>query len=211
MRRRQRIPIASGRVRIDDGKRADSNHRTRMDLDRLLKLRLVVGRFGEMDVAKWWDTNGQLGRLGALALRRGFPRTHRFAQARSVFAVAAHRCDEIFAPPGCVNLWRLPAAVEEEFDSRWEQWLDDAAAWQPFFLKLEAVQAGDLAATLRAFELVSDDDVAGMTRLRRSAEGRAVQLPQLFTGSDHDVTLLALGFSRGEMGALAVPYARVDG
>lgn len=73
--------------------------------------RLVVARFGEMDLAKWWNTRGQLGRLGAAALRRGFPRTHRFAQARSVFAVAAHRCTEVFEPPGCVTLWRLPEAV----------------------------------------------------------------------------------------------------
>ena len=53
-----------------------------LDLERLLKLRLVVARFGEMDLAKWWNTKGQLGRLGA-ALRRGLPRTHHFAQARS--------------------------------------------------------------------------------------------------------------------------------
>jgi hypothetical protein len=69
-----------------------------LDLDYLLKLRLVVARFGEMDLAKWWNTKGQLGRLGTAALRRGFPRTHRFAQARSDFAVATHRCAEIFKP-----------------------------------------------------------------------------------------------------------------
>jgi hypothetical protein len=49
-----------------------------IDLDRLLKLRLVIGRFGEMDIAKWWNTKGQLGRLGTAALRRGFPRTGLF-------------------------------------------------------------------------------------------------------------------------------------
>ena len=98
-----------------------------IDLDRLLKLRLVVARFGEMDHAKWWNTKGQLGRLGAAALRRGFPRTHRFAQARSVFAVAAHRCAEVFEPPGCVTLWRFPEVIEEAFDARWEHWLDNAA------------------------------------------------------------------------------------
>ena len=27
---------------------------TRLDLDNILKLRLVVARFGEMDMAKWW-------------------------------------------------------------------------------------------------------------------------------------------------------------
>ena len=109
-----------------------------IDLDRLLKLRLVVARFGEMDIAKWWNTKGQLGRLGAAALRRGFPRTHHFAQARSVFAVAAHRCAEVFDPPGSVTLWRLPESIEEEFDARWEHWLDNAHDWTPFFQRLES-------------------------------------------------------------------------
>lgn len=81
--------------------------RPSIDLDRLLKLRLVVARFGEMDLAKWWNTKGQLGRLGSATLRRGFPRTHYFAQARSVFAVAAQRCRDVFEPPECVTLWRL--------------------------------------------------------------------------------------------------------
>lgn len=70
-----------------------------LDLDHLLKLRLVIARFGEMDLAKWWNTKGQLGRMGAFALRRGFPRTYRFAQARAVFAVASARCAEVFDPP----------------------------------------------------------------------------------------------------------------
>jgi hypothetical protein len=179
-----------------------------IDLDRLLKLRLLVARFGEMDLAKWWNTKGQLGRLGAAALRRGFPRTHRFAQARSVFAVAAHRCAEVFDPPGCVTLWRLPEATEEEFDARWEYWIDNASDWTAFFEKLESIQGNDLTAILRAFEVVSDRDLDAYARLRRSAEGRAVPLPGLFSGTDDDVTLLALGFARGEPSALAVPYAR---
>src|SRR5437773_7686210 len=106
---------------------------SKIDLDRLLTFRLVVGRFGEMDLAKWWNTKGQLGRLGATALRRGFPRTYHFAQARSVFAVAAHRCNEVFDPPDCVTLWRLPDGIEEEFEARWEHWLDKANDWAPFF------------------------------------------------------------------------------
>lgn len=161
-----------------------------------------------MDIAKWWNTKGQLGRLGTTALRRGFPRTHSFAQARSVFAVAGHRCSEVFDPPGCVTLWRLPEVIEEEFDARWELWLDQAGDWAPFFEALETLQGTDLAFTVRALELVSDRDVDAYGTLRRSAEGRAVPLPGVFTGSDDDVSLLALGFARGETGALAVPYAR---
>lgn len=102
-----------------------------IDYDRLLKLRLAVGRFGEMDIAKWWNTTGQLGRWAASVLRRGFPRTYHFAQARSVFAVAAHRCAERFDLPDGVTLWRLPEALEEEFDVRWEHWLDAASEWKP--------------------------------------------------------------------------------
>lgn len=180
-----------------------------IDLDRLLKLRLVVGRFGEMDVAKWWNTKGQLGRLGAAALRRGFPRTHYFAQARSVFAVAAHRCNEVFEPPNCVTLWLLPGQIEEEFDARWEHWLDCAAEWTSFFKDLEGLHSDDLVATIRSLDIATDPEGEAASRLRRSAEGRAVLIPGTFSGSDEDIALLALGFARGEVGTLAVPYQRL--
>ncbi|MFM0192123.1 BrxE family protein [Paraburkholderia strydomiana] len=178
------------------------------DFERLLRLRLVVARFGELDNARWWNTRGQLGKLGAATLRRGFPRTHRFAQARSVFAVAAHRCDEVFNPPACVTLWKLPEAVEEEFDARWEHWLDHADDWDPFFERIETLSSTDLVELLRRFELVSDLDLEAYARLRRSAEGRAVPLPGAYGGTNADIRLLALGFARGEPGALAVPYIR---
>jgi hypothetical protein len=125
-----------------------------------------------------------------------------------VFAVAAHRCTEVFEPPGCVTLWRLPEVVEEEFDARWEHWLDNAEDWNPFFESLESLRGNELTAILRAFEAVSEQDLEGYAKLRRSAEGRAVPLPRLFSGTDSDVALLALGFARGEPSALSVPYAR---
>lgn len=182
---------------------------TSLDLDRLLKLRVLVARFGEMDIAKWWNTKGQLGSLGAAALRRGFPRTHHFAQARSVFAVAAHRCAEVFNPPASATLWQLPDDIEEEFDARWEYWLDTANEWAPFFEKVQGITDRDLVAVLRAFEVADSGDVESYSRLRRSAEGRAVPLPGTFSRTDADVALLALGFARGEPGALAVPYERL--
>ena len=181
---------------------------TEIDLDLLLKLRLVVARFGEMDVAKWWNTKGQLGRVGAKALRRGFPRTHHFAQARSVFAVATHRCSEVFDPPGCVTLWHLPEAVEEAFDARWEHWLDNASEWTAFFERLISLPSTDLVEVLRTFEIVDERDLQAYSKLRRAAEGRAVPLSEAFSGADADVALLALGFARGEPSGLAVPYAR---
>jgi hypothetical protein len=98
--------------------------------------------------------------------------------------------------------------VEEEFDARWEHWLDHADDWAPFFRKLEVTHDPDLLTALREFELVGDGDLEGFAKLRRSAEGRAVPLPGAFSGADADITLLAVGFARGEVGALAVPYSR---
>ena len=179
-----------------------------MNFERLFTLRLIVARHGEMDMAKWWNTKGQLGPLGAVALRRGFPRTHRFAQARTVFAVAAHRCSEVFEPPGSVTLWRLPELIEEEFEARWEHWLDDASGWNSFFEYLEGIETLDLVETLASRDLVNDGDVGAFSRLKRSAEGRAVPLAGTFAGSNQDIKALALGFGRGDIGALAVPYMR---
>jgi hypothetical protein len=183
---------------------------TMLDLERLLKLRVVVARIGEMDLARWWNTKGQLGPLGAAALRRGLPRTHHFAQARSVFAVAAHRCDEVFNPPGSVTLWRLPGNIEERFDARWEQWLDVAGDWAPFFDRVAEIREPDLDVALRTLELVGDADLDRADALKTSAEGRAVAIGSPYAGVDADVTLLALGFSRGRVGELAVPYAHME-
>jgi len=179
-----------------------------IDLDALFRLRVVVARFGEMDSAKWWNTKGQLGHYGVAALRRGFPRTHWFAQARSVFAVAAHRCDEVFNSPGSVTLWRLPEATEEDFDRRWERWLDNASDWAPFFDQIEHMNDTDLVSLLQRLRLVGERDLDRLARLRRSAEGRNVALPGPFLDNDSDIRLLALGFARGKPGALTVPFAR---
>lgn len=176
------------------------------DLDRLLLLRLVIARFGEMDLAKWWNTKGQLGRLGAMALRRGFPRTHHFAQARAVFAVASHRCNEVFDPPNSVTLWRLPEDVEESFDARWEHWVDNASEWADTFHRLASMASADLPSVLQEFDLVAAADIAELGRLKQSAEGRAIQIHRTFSGSLSDITLLALGFARARTGQLAVPY-----
>ncbi len=175
-----------------------------VDVAYLLKLRLVVARVGEMDLARWWNTNGQLGSLGATVVKRGFPRTHRFAQARSVFAVAQHRCAEVYSPPSTVSLWNLPVDIEDEFDLRWEQWLDESPAWEPFFADLESC-GPDLQAELVRFQLADDADIEAVLPLRRSAENRAVVIPDEFVAGRQGLTLLALAFSRGVEGGLAVP------
>ena len=182
-----------------------------IDLEHLLKLRLVVARMGEMDRAGWWNTKGQLGPLGAMALSRGLPRTHYFAQARSVFAVAAHRCDEVFNPPASWTLWRLPGEIEERFDARWEHWVDAAAEWTPVFQPVADLQGTDVAAALQAMSLAGPSELAALASLRTSAEGRAVPMQAAFAGTDAEITMLALAFALGRPGGLAVPYARAEG
>jgi hypothetical protein len=180
------------------------------DLEHLMRVRLAVARVGEMDLARWWNTTGQLGSMGASVLRRNFPRTHRFAAARSVFAVARARCLDIYDPPDAVTLWNLPAEIEDQLEQQWELWIDDSASWEPFFTELESCTA-DLEPELVRLGLVSASHVEQVAKLRRSAEQRAVAVPGEFSGSNDDFALLALAFSRGEAGNPAVPYQSLSG
>lgn len=176
-----------------------------IDADQLLKLRLVVARVGEMDVARWWNTQGQLGALGASVLRRGFPRTYQFARARSVFAVAAHRTREVYDPPQSVTLWNLPPELEDEFGMQWEHWLDNPLEWTLFFDGLSEVTS-DLEAELLKRDLISEAHSERLRRLRRSADLRAVEIPGEFAITDDDIIMLAVAFARSEPEQLAVPY-----
>ncbi len=179
----------------------------KIDLDWLLRVRVVVARCGEMDAQRWWNTEGQLGLYGARVLKRGFPRTHHFAQARSVFAVAAHRCAEIFGPPDAATFWRLSDEAEEAFDARWEGWLDDATTWAPFFESVAALKDFDIAAALKGLSLVDDADIEASARLKLANGEKGVLVPGPFDLGRKAVALLALGFGRGAKGDLRVPYS----
>jgi len=96
--------------------------------------------------------------------------------------------------------------VEEEFDAKWEGWLDTANAWGPFFQSVAAIASHDLPAILQSLGLASANDVAGLVQLKRYLKPRAVALPNAFSGSKADMTSLALGFACGEIGAPRVPY-----
>lgn len=186
-------------------------HQSKPDLDRLLRLRLVVARYGEMDLLGWWNTNGVLGRLGHAVYARGFPRTAPFAQARVVFTVAAARCRELWNPPACATLWNLPGDVEEAFDDHWQGWADDAGAWKPVFETLTTLRSGDLLETLLQLDAITPAEADLARDLRRSVDGRAVLLPGIRSIDDETIALLGAGFFRGEKGSPAIPYARMEG
>lgn len=177
-----------------------------IDFDRLLKLRISVARFGEMDGARWWNTQGILGRYGALALSRGFPKTHRFAQAKVAFSVAAHRCHEIYNPPNAYTLWNLPPEIEDQFQNRWYDWLENVEAWEPFFKDIEDVSGKELLELLSERDLISPVLLEKAKKLRRSAEGRSVQISGMNILDDEALALLAAGFFRGEPGKPAIPF-----
>jgi hypothetical protein len=102
----------------------------------------------------------------------------------------------------------LDEQTEEAFDARWEYWLDHAVEWQAFFQQIQSMSGTDLRATFQILGLAEETDLGLISKMRRSAEGRAVPLTTMYSGLDEDIRLLALGFTRAEVAALAVPYAR---
>lgn len=183
---------------------------TAIDPQHLLKLRLCVARFGEMDLAGWWNTKGVLANIGKSVFSRGFPGTHSFARSRVVCAVAAERCREVFSPPRTYTLWNMPPEVEDLIDSSWQGWCRSVDDWKPFFSAINTIDSDDLLAELAKLELVDGQTVEAAKGLRRGAEGKGVVLPGNGSPDRKTLMLLAAAFSRGEKGKLAVPYIRSD-
>ena len=178
----------------------------KISFERLLKLRITVARFGGMDGARWWNTQGILGRYGVLALNRGFPKTHRFAQAKVAFSVATHRCQEIYDPPNAYTLWNLPPDIEDQFQEKWQDWLENVEQWEEFFKGIEDISGKELLGLISERDLISQVQIENTKKLRRSAEGRSVQISGINELDDEALVLLAAGFFRGEPGKPAIPY-----
>lgn len=180
-------------------------------VEQIAKLRLVVARFGEMDRAKWWNTKGMLANLGEMAISRGFAKTHLFARARAVFAVASHRCDEIFNPPEACTLWKLPPPIEEKLQDAWAKWLEQPAPWEEFLQQLHQQPGNDLLQILRALDLITESTAEQVKRLRRADDARSVPLATAPFCDEATASLLAAAFARGETGKLAVPWVVCGG
>lgn len=178
-----------------------------MDFERLLKLRLVVARFGEMDSAEWWNTKAVLSRLGGSVFARGFPRTDLFAQGKAVFEVARSRCREVFNQPGAITLWELPPKTEDIFENEWRSWCASRDSWLQFFSRLQTLNRDSLFGAFNEAGCFTGDQEEIVRKLRRGAEGRSVQITGHKRLDDGLVDLLALGFCRGSKKELLVPFA----
>ncbi|MGE0681311.1 MAG: BrxE family protein [Candidatus Binatia bacterium] len=100
--------------------------------------------------------------------------------------------------------------IEDQFEEHWQNWLDEREKWAPIFEQLSTMTGSDLLTILDQFALVSHSQLDAVSKLRRSAENRAVPLPGTHTPNDDVITLLAAGFARGEPGNPAIPYARLE-
>lgn len=180
-----------------------------VDLDLLFRLRLCVARFGEMDVAKWWNTQGILGKYGALALQRGFPKSHRFAQAKIAFAVATQRCGEIYPHPNAYTLWALPPETEDQFNRKWLDWIDTADDWEHVFQAIENIAGQGLLDLMLKLNLVAPQQLEQIRALDPAAEGYSIKISSNGPLDDDLLVLLAAGYSKGQTGKPVVPYLPV--
>lgn len=178
------------------------------DVEEITKLRMAVARFGEMDRAKWWNTKGLLGNLGELAISRGFPKTHVFARARAVFAVAAARSDEVFNPPDSYTLWRLPVEIEDQLEDAWAGWLESPEPWKLFLEQVDQESRLDLLPMLAKLELVTDRVAERAKRLRRADDLRSVPIKTNGGAVLETIAILAAAHDCSEPGKLAVPFVR---
>lgn len=177
---------------------------------KIVQLRLVVARHGEMDRSKWWNTKGLLSNIGELALSRGFPKSHVFACARAVFAVASARSEEVFDPPDSFTLWHLPADIEDLVEDAWSRWLEHPDEWKDTLAQINAVGAGDLVEILVVLKLVSEVSVGRAKGLRRADDRRSVPIKTETASAIDAIELLALAHSSSETAKLAVPFIREE-
>lgn len=163
-----------------------------------------------MDRFKWWNTTGILSRVGELALSRGFPRSHVFARARTAFAVATSRSEEVFNPPGSYTLWRLPAAVEDQVEDAWAAWLEAPQEWKALLEVIDGHANADPATLLAELDLVSAHTVERAKGLRRADDLKSVPIRIDGESPMQAIELLAIAHGSSESAKLAVPYIRED-
>lgn len=147
-----------------------------IDFDRLLKLHLLVARFGERDAARRWNT-GDAGRETAVLGRARSLR--RFPQGRIVFEVAPARRAEVFDHPSCITLCHLPTAIEDQFDARWARWLEDRATWTDYFAVIERPPS-EILGTLKKLSLANEQigkRVSSISPAECLADALAAELP----------------------------------
>jgi hypothetical protein len=178
-----------------------------IDLESLFKLRAAVGRYGEMDAAGWWNTNGVLGPRGTALYKRGLPRTHLFARVRLVTNVARVRSATIYPAPGIATLWSLPATLERSlaFEERgWAANGKPTETWAEFEATLAAPPEADLGSWLASLGLGNPAVNQDVEKLELAPGGKGVEVPGPVTSES--IQLLAAAHGRSSQRTLIVPF-----
>jgi hypothetical protein len=102
-----------------------------------------------------------------------------------------------------MTLWWLGEDIEEAFDRQWEEWLDQADAWAPFFDQITGITSPEPFACLTDLDLVRSAEIEAAKHLQVDPSGHSVKID----GGANVAGLLALGFAKGSEGKLVVPYA----
>lgn len=177
-----------------------------IDLERLLRLRAAVGRFGEMDCAGWWNTQGVLGARGKAVYKRGLPQTHFLARVRVVSSVAEERSRSVYPAPGVATLWSLPPALERALSFQERAWATTGAEgdrWAEFEAALTS-PSDDLLGWLAGLGLVAPGTAGKVASLAEAPGGKGIAVPGPV--NDEAAQLLAAAHSRGGPKNLAVPF-----
>jgi hypothetical protein len=176
-----------------------------LDLELIFKCRLIVGRYGEMDLARWWNTSGILSHLGSRVASRGLPKSEFYGRARALFAVATHRTRSFFSPPHSHTLWSLPPHLENALDEAMIGWAHEGRTWSETEKLLYDLKVGDLEAALISAGVISSSILPTLARLQTGSEGRSIRLPEVTEITDDSVALLAAAFSRSSPDSLLLP------
>ena len=86
---------------------------------------------------------------------------------------------------------------------QWEEWLDQADAWAPFFDQITGITSPEPFACLTDLDLVRSAEIEAAKHLQVDPSGHSVKID----GGANVAGLLALGFAKGSEGKLVVPYA----
>jgi hypothetical protein len=176
-------------------------------LENLFKLRAAVGRYGEMDAAGWWNTQGVLGPRGTALYKRGLPRTHLFARVRLVTSVARVRSATIYPAPRIATLWSLPATLERSLAFEERGWADNGKpdeGWAEFEAKLASPPEEDLGGWLTSLGLADPTASQNVVKLDLAPGGKGVEVPGPVDNAS--IQLLAAAHSRGSPRNLIVPF-----
>jgi hypothetical protein len=174
--------------------------------EQLFKLRAAVGRFGEMDCAGWWNTQGVLGNRGGAVYKRGLPRTHFLARVRLVATVAQERSGSVYPAPGVATLWSLPPDLERALSFQERAWAIDGRdkEWTDFETTIASPPSGDLIGWLSTLGLVEVGMAGAVGSLGVAPGGKGVPVPGPV--SNEAIQLLAACHTRGSSKSLVVPF-----